>query len=377
MIKVCHVSSAHRNDDPRIFQKECTTLAANGYEVCFVASGQSFCKNGVDVIGIPKRDFTGFFGKIRRVLFYSRSVYIQAKKTNCDIYHFHDPDMMRHAIKLAQKGKKVIFDFHEEYYESILNNERKAIPAFLVKFVANYYLRLQNKVCKFASGCIVVNPQMLEKWKKYSSNVVQITNYPIVCSSDLISKKKSNLIVFAGKNPENYAQDIFIKAISTISDAKYEIYGDISGKRKNELLDIMPNGLVFKGTIPFAQIYPAISEASLGMAVTDFFFVDDDKKGSIGNTKLFEYMMLEIPVICTNYENWKNIVEIGNCGICVDPQNADEIRSAVQKILSDPNLAEKMGKNGRRMVENDFNWANDAKKLLAFYDTILSLHQNT
>ena len=371
MIKVCHVTSAHRNDDPRIFQKECTTLAMNGYDVYYVAPGNSFLKNGVHVIGVAKKKFAGFFGKVKRLLFFSRSVYMKAKKLDCDIYHFHDPDMLRYAIKFSKKGKRVIFDFHEEYHESILNNERKSIPRAFVKLAAKYYLHLQNKVCRFASGCIVVNPQMYGKWTKYSENVIQITNYPIICPAISNFKKKKNLIVFAGKNPDNYSQDIFIKAISSIPDIEYHIYGDISAQRKSELLAISSRGISFKGTIPFDQMYQVIAEAAIGMAVTDIFFVDGDKKGSIGNTKLFEYMMMKVPVICTNYDNWKKIVENDQCGICVDPHDVGEIRDAVNKILNDSILAETMGKNGRLMVEKKYNWANDAKTLLAFYDSLV------
>ena len=54
MIKVCHMTSAHRQEDVRIFHKECCSLAQAGYEVYLVSPGETYDKNGVHIIGIQK-----------------------------------------------------------------------------------------------------------------------------------------------------------------------------------------------------------------------------------------------------------------------------------------------------------------------------------
>jgi hypothetical protein len=48
---ICHFTSAHRPDDVRIFHKECTTLAAAGFQVYWVATNcEEEVKNGVHII---------------------------------------------------------------------------------------------------------------------------------------------------------------------------------------------------------------------------------------------------------------------------------------------------------------------------------------
>ena len=52
MTKVCHMTSAHGEEDIRIFRKECVSLARAGYEVYLVERGESREKNGVHIIGV-------------------------------------------------------------------------------------------------------------------------------------------------------------------------------------------------------------------------------------------------------------------------------------------------------------------------------------
>ena len=89
--------------------------------------------------------------------------------------------------------------------------------------------------------------------------------------------------------------------------------------------------------------------------------------------KMFEYMSAGIPVIASNFPLWKEIVEGAECGICVDSLNPEEIAKAIQFIVEHPAEAEQMGKNGRRAVEERYNWGIEEKKLLGFYKKVLQM----
>ena len=122
MIKVCHMTSAHGEEDGRIFQKECTSLAKAGYDVYLVERGESREKNGVHIVGVGEIPSS----RRKRMTQGAKRVYEAAKALDADIYHFHDPELLPFGLKLKKLGKKVIFDSHENTAESVL--EKTWIP---------------------------------------------------------------------------------------------------------------------------------------------------------------------------------------------------------------------------------------------------------
>ena len=46
------------------------------------------------------------------------------------------------------------------------------------------------------------------------------------------------------------------------------------------------------------------------------------------------------------------------------------IAEAIDYLVAHPEEAERMGRNGRRAVEHQYNWDQESQKLLAFYEVI-------
>ena len=73
----------------------------------------------------------------------------------------------------------------------------------------------------------------------------------------------------------------------------------------------------------------------------------------------------------SNFSLWKGIVEGNRCGITVDPLGPKEIAQAIEYLLTHPEEARQMGENGRRAVEEKYNWEKETEKLLALYEELL------
>ena len=54
------------------------------------------------------------------------------------------------------------------------------------------------------------------------------------------------------------------------------------------------------------------------------------------------------------------------------PLKPTAIAEVIYTLVTDPDMAQRMGENGRRAVEERYNWGIEEQKLLAFYEQILT-----
>ncbi|MCD6099243.1 MAG: glycosyltransferase family 4 protein, partial [Candidatus Marinimicrobia bacterium] len=73
------------------------------------------------------------------------------------------------------------------------------------------------------------------------------------------------------------------------------------------------------------------------------------------NQPALEAMATGRPVICTNAPH-NSMVENGETGFLVPFGDVNLLAEKILTLLEDKELAERMGKKGRRKVENEYNW---------------------
>lgn len=107
--RVVHVTTAHRADDVRIFERECRSLAEAGYEVFLAACGTIPTDSSVTLV--PLRSVGG--NRLRRFVHGPRTASALARVFDADVWHFHDPELLPVAIRMARRSKTVIWDAHD------------------------------------------------------------------------------------------------------------------------------------------------------------------------------------------------------------------------------------------------------------------------
>ncbi len=362
--RVCHITSAHSQNDVRIFQKECVSLARNGYDVFLVAPGDSCVKQGVQIAGFGEKEGKRW----KRMLLSTKKAYRLAKQVDADIYHFHDPELLPYGWLLKKNGKKVIFDSHENLFQ--LMQDKDYIPPAARKCfdrVFNSFLRL---ICKKLDAVISVDPHICREYKRINKNTVLITNYPILEKVPESSDEDPVGIAFAGGVDRQWNHEAVIRAMEKLGEkAVYTICGKADSQYLEQIRQLPCWEQVdFRGEVPHEEALRVLRSNSIGVALCSYSKNTNQKKGTLGNTKLFEIMMAGLPVICTRFELWEKIIKKYQCGICVDdPQNAEEIAQAVTYLLDHPQEAKKMGGGGCRAVKEKFNWWQEEKKLLQLY----------
>jgi len=363
--KIVHISSAHNDRDVRIFLKECRSLAKAfpDAEVHLILAGvEERIEDLVHIHSVPKR--TG--SRLKRMWTTVNQVAHKAKNLNGDVYHLHDPELLRVAFSLKRGEKKVIYDAHEDLPRQIKGKAylpMKGFFSFVMELVEDF-------VCKRLDGVITATPYIAERFKKVHPNTIDINNFPLENEIEVISetsKSKENSVCFIGGISPIRGTKELVDAMAFV-DCQLALAGEIP--LDFELMLKESNGWKNVQALGFIDRQKSleIKQHSIAGIVT---FLPYPNHINAQPNKIFEYMAAGLPVIGSNFPLWKDLLEKNACGICVDPSNPIEIAKAIQFIQSQPEEARKMGENGRRLVQEIYNWKAEETKLIHFYQSIL------
>lgn len=373
MTKVCHLSSAHAPNDTRIFHKQCASLAKAGYQVSFVVKAKDAqsvgctTQKGVQVIQVPVDSSS----RLKRMLFGAKAVYQKALEVDADIYEFHDPELLPYGLKLAKKGKKVIFDSHEDYPTQIM--EKEWIPAILRRMISSAYRAYETHVVKQLDAVLFpCTKNGINIFENRAKRVVILSNAVMLeemTPPQQEVQKPGDTICCTGSLTYQRGITHLIRAAHQ-AGVKLILAGQYSSEEYRKELEAMPEYscveyLGYIGRQELAQVY---ARSSIGMST----ILNVGQYASLDNfpTKVYEYMAAGLPVIVSDYPFMRRSVQQDDFGIAVDPADVQAVAQAIRAILSDPQRAQQMGENGRQAVLQKYNWDIELKKLLELYDSL-------
>lgn len=364
-MKVCHITTVHSERDVRIFYKECKSLAKAGFDVTLiVVNGKSFTEDGVEVIGVP----CDYSGRLQRFLRATKAAYKKALELDADVYHFHDPEFLQAGLRLKRKGKKIIYDVHEDLPRQILS--KYYIPKIIRRSFAFLTEQYENSVCKRFDYIVTATPFIKERFLKINKNVADINNFPITKNQNkkVNWNEKKRKICYVGGLTKVRGITEMIEALSNIENITLELGGEFSPKEyRDEILQVKGWNKVNELGFVDREVANEIMEKSVAGLVT---------LHPIKNyldalpVKMFEYMEAGIPVIASDFPLWKEIVENNNSGICVNPLDSSQIANAIINLLDHPQKAQEMGQNGQKLVRDKFNWNKEEEKLIIVYKNL-------
>lgn len=360
-MKVCHYTTMHDPFELRIFHKMACSTAKLGYEVIVVAPhDKEETRNGVKIIPIKK-----YKSRIKRFLNTPKLKNILLM-IDADIYHFHDPELLMTGKPLLKRGKKVIYDSHEDVPRQILAKEW--IPLFLRKPISIFFEMYENRVAKKISAIIAPTPFIEDRFRKINKNVSQICNFPLLSefAEYCENHTKTNSGCYVGDLSFTRGIRQIAKA-SEISNIELILCGKFHSQGlENEILTSYKH-VRYLGFLDRAEVSEVLYKSKVGFVT----LLNSPNDANSYPIKMFEYMAAGIPVISSNFEVYREIVEKNKCGICVNPYDTDEISHAIDYIIQNPEKAKIMGDNGRRAILEKYNWLTQEKKLIAIYEDLL------
>lgn len=87
-------------------------------------------------------------------------------------------------------------------------------------------------------------------------------------------------------------------------------------------------------------------------------------------TVLLEALAMAVPSISTQVSGVPEIIRDGETGLCVPPHEVQPLVSAIKSLRDDPQRARKMAQAGRALIEQSFDRACSAQRLLSLWQEI-------
>jgi glycosyltransferase involved in cell wall biosynthesis len=342
---------------------------AKRYETYLVCADgiYNFFRQNFTIFGLKK-----YKNRFLRMWFGCNEIYKKSLSLNADLYHIHDPELIRVGLKLIKQKKKVIFDSHEDVSAQIL--DKTYIPNIFKFLISNIYKLYEKFALKKFSGLIGATKNIKAKLRNINTNTININNYPIITNFKFKSKKtipKKFRICYIGSITKS--RGIF-ELVSSLEFTKNDVILDLAGKihpislkKKFEKISVWKKKVNYVG---YVDKHVFLSSKDYSAGLVNLLFTPNHKF-SLPN-KLFEYMSYKIPVIASNFPIWKKIIQKNNCGLICDQNNPKDIANKIDYVINNSKEAKKMAENGYRIVLNKYNWNMEEKKLLSFYEKLLS-----
>ncbi|MEO5934860.1 MAG: glycosyltransferase family 4 protein [Duganella sp.] len=373
MKKICHFSSVHPGLDIRIYRKQCVSLAQAGFDVHLVIGAdeaQIAEAAGAGVTIHPLAPLAG--GRVRRMVAQTWRCYRAARALNADVYHFHDPELIPYGLLLSWQGRKVIYDLHEDLRADI--HSKQWIPAPLRRAIGSAARGVEHFAARRFAAMVAATPYIGALFDKSAARVAVIHNYPTI--NELAAAASATVTAI----PRDSV--CYVGAINEMRGIRHIV----------QALETAPVRLLLAGAFDPPALRVELKAYRGWHQVEEYGFVDRREVAEIMARsvcglvtlkpepnfvnslpiKLFEYMSAGLPVIASDFPLWRGIVEEAECGICVDPEDPNAIAKAINFLLMHPDVADEMGRNGRRAAESKYRWDREGAKLVALYSEILA-----
>jgi glycosyltransferase involved in cell wall biosynthesis len=321
-------------------------------------------KDGVSILDVG----ITIGGRLSRMIKTSSRVFEKAKELDGDVYHVHDPELIPTGLKLKKLEKKVIFDAHEDFPVQIFSKSylNKITKIIFSKILENY----QRWTLPKFDYLITATPFIRDKLLKINPNTVDINNFPMLNEMKILSlTHKENAVIYIGSITEVRGIKEVILALSFTQNVRLNLVGKFSERILEEKIKKYENWTKVNkfGFLSSWEAREVMAKSCIGIVTLH----PEPNHINSQPTKMYEYMSAGLPVIASNFSLFREIIEGNQCGICVDPLNPKAIGDAMQYLVDNPQEAKQMGKNGRKAIEQKYNWRSEEKKLLTLYKDLL------
>jgi len=365
------MTSVHLPFDGRVFHRAARSLARAGYEVVLLARhDKEEVVEGVRLVPLPEPK-----SRLHRMTKVLWRLYRLAVREDADVYHFHDPELLIVGLLLKRRGKRVIWDVHEHYPNAIL--DKFYLPRPLRRLISVSFDRFERAAVRFFDYVIYTTPSVGQRYRTMKVRSGPVENYPILRLSETVERRPQERIIYLGAMARMRGLVEVVQAFALVAAEHPTWELDLVGlcrpaSFEQELRALakklgVETKVKFTAWVPYEEKERLSAQASMGIIT----YLPYANNTSCLPNKLFDYMLVGLPVVASDFPLYREVVESCHCGLLVDPARPEAIAGAMTYLIEHPQQARRMGENGRQAVLETYNWEKESRRLLQVYEAVL------
>lgn len=380
-------------------ENEVQALSAAGHNVFVLCFNYGSKKNEEDYFGAKIIRISQSKSKAKKLRaltntifnyyprFWANHIVKFVKNNDIDVLHVHDLYMFGSAFiaeKKLYRNIKIVGDLHENYVEGLKHYRfSTTFPGNLLISIPKWEKTEVKWIKKLDFGITVIE-EALERYKQIGideNKLTVVSNYINIeeftkheADPAIVNKYKDHFVLsYIGGFDIHRGIESVVRSLPLLKDRIDNLKLVLVGTGQNvEIikqiaadLNVMDR-IVFEGWQPPSSL-PSYIEASSICLIPHLKTLHTD------NTiphKLFQYMFYECPVISSDCNPLKRILNETGAGLTYESNNHSDLADKILTIYNDADLQSEMGKKGKEAVLKEYNWENTSKNLIALYENI-------
>jgi glycosyltransferase involved in cell wall biosynthesis len=370
---ILHLATGHQLFDTRIFKKMAKAHHKMGFDVIVImpdAKGpRSFSKDGIQF-----KTVSPFTNGADRYLNSTRNVWKSVKEfdKSTTTIQFHDYDLLPHMIWASIRGWNVIYDAHEDMPRLI--KIQPWLPGWLKPIFSLVLSVLEWIGGKLFNHIITATEVIAARFPIQKTTVIK--NYPKLPdsakqhNSSAAQVPEKNGILYVGGITKSKGLWEMIEAVqnaNTLQESQMILHlvGPFFPSSLQKEVEVRSFDCVkMHGWLDSDEFQMLAETCFCGMVLLHYL----PQYNEALPTKLYEYMQMGLPAICSKTPPMTEIIERYTCGFLFDPDETASIGNQVSELYNKPDLIAELGENGLKAIVQDLNWQNEEKMLKIIFE---------
>lgn len=314
---------------------------------------------------------------------WSKRILNLVKEFPINVLHVHDLWMMEAGIKIATKlDVPIVADLHENYVHALGNYKWSTTFPGNILVSQSKWKRKENEWLEKANDIIVVIEEAKSRVEKIAPTkpIAVVANYvntgdfkvsnPAAVKELRAQYEGYYIVTYTGGMDLHRGLENVVRAIPAIvqhiSNFRLVLVGTGSNVEDLKVLASELNvseHVIFKG-------WQNPEDLPAYMSASDACIIPHMKTAHTNNTiphKLFHYMLMQQPVLASDCDPLKRIVNETECGYTFEQSNAEDIAKKIIAMSQIGSDSDAMAIRGREAVLSKYNWTSTAKNLTDLY----------